>query len=174
MVKIGVCVFATLGRLFAFGPAISQQVAIAPAHQREAGARQPNGAVAQLVGLPGSTGRNACASEQALRNDAIALAREAAVECTEREAEPRSALPCQPVRRAAVWSPNDDAPQPQRCSGARGKIRVERDDHGRWRGRARTADKYDGQATVRIGDQPIVGTRRTAFIQWSDRAEVTR
>lgn len=104
-------VFATPGgTLSTFGAAISQQGEIATAHQFEAGTCQTNGAVAQLVGLPGDSRWNACTPEQALRHDAIALAGQAAVQCAEREAEPQSPLPCQPLRRTPVWSPRDDTP----------------------------------------------------------------
>ena len=114
--------------LFTLALAISQQGQIATAHQFDAEACQTNAAVAQLVGLPAGTGWNACNSEQALRDDAIALAGQAPVQCTKREAEPHSTLSRQPLRRTHVRAPGNDTPQPQCCGRARGKIRIERND----------------------------------------------
>ena len=174
MVKIGGAVFATpeTRPLLALRPRISQQVDIAALHQLEAGAGQTDGAVAQLVRLPGGTGRNACTPEQALRNYAIALASQAAVECAESEAKPVTSLPCQPLWRTAVWPPNDDAPQPQRGVGARGEVRVEWDDGRDWRRHACVANEHDGQSAMMLVDEPIVAIGRAAFKRRPDRAYV--
>lgn len=64
MVKIGGAVFATPKRtLLVLESRISQQIEIAALHQLHSGACQTDGAIAQLVCLPGGAGRNTRAAE---------------------------------------------------------------------------------------------------------------
>lgn len=81
---------------------MSQQVEIAASHQFKSGTRQTNGAVAEFMGLPAGTGGNACASEEALCNDAVAIAGQAAVERAKGEHEPVTSLPRQPLQPATA------------------------------------------------------------------------
>ena len=161
-------------KLFALRVRISQQVEIAAAHEFEAAADEANGAIAQLVGLPAGTSWNAGTPEQALRKDAIALARQAAVDGPEREAEPVTTLVRQTLGRAALWPPHDDAPQAQRGVGARGEVRVERDDDRSRRRRACAAHEHHGQPGMALIDEPIAAVSRTAFKRWCNRGEATR
>ena len=106
-------------------------------HQLHAGARQTNGAVAQLVCLPAGAGRNTRAAEQDLRYGAIGLISQAAVERAQREREPVTSVSRQPIGWTAVRPASGDAPQAERRIGARVEVGVERnDDRGR---RRRTA-----------------------------------
>jgi hypothetical protein len=113
MVKMGVAVFATphKRKLFALRPRISQQGEIATSHQLEAGARQTNGAVAQLVCLPAGTGRNSGAAEQDLRNGAISFTGQAAVERAQRKPKPVTPLAGEAIGWTAAWSARCDAPE---------------------------------------------------------------
>jgi hypothetical protein len=148
--------------LLALWPRISQQVEIASLHQLQAGARQTNGPVAQLVCLPAWTGRNARRAEQSLRDGPISFASKAAVKRTEGKPKPVTSLPGQTIRRTAARSAGGEAPQAQCGIGARGEVRVERDEDRRWRRGARS-DEHRGQTSITVANEPIVAVIRGAL-----------
>ena len=156
--KIGGGDFATPDdrKLIALRAWISQQVEIAALHQLQARARQANGPVAHVVCLPAGTCRNARAAEQRRRNNPIGFASKAAVERAQRKPKSLTSLPRQPISRMAARSAGGGAPQAQPGIGARGEVRIERDDDRRWRRGVRAADEHDWQTTMAVVDEPIV------------------
>ena len=108
------------------------------------GARQANGAIAQLMGLPNSSGWDASVAKQALCDAAIAFTRQAAVERAQCEAKPLASLPRQAMRWACAFAAGRDPPQMQCGRRAHPEILVERDDHRGWCRGARTVDEHGG------------------------------
>ena len=83
-------------------------------------------------------------------------------------------LSCQPLRRAAVRSSHDDAPQPSCRIGAHGEVCVERDDGCDRRARPSTMNEQHGRSAVMLVDKPIFAVSRAALKQRRNRAEVAR
>ena len=124
-------------------------------HQLHSGARQTDGAIAQLVCLPGGAGRNTRAAEQALCNGTIGLIGQAGVEGAQRDREPVTSVPRQPFRRTDARPASGDAPEAERRIGTRAKVSVERDDNGGRRCCAGAANEHHRQTTVTLVDEPV-------------------
>ena len=71
---------------------MTQQIEIAAAHQLQAAAAEPDGPIAQIVGLPGRPGCGGSFAEQALGNDAIRIAGQASIESAEGKQESSTLL----------------------------------------------------------------------------------
>ena len=145
MANTGGRAFATRKRkLFAMRQRRSQEVEIVAAHQFVTGARQANGAIAQLMGFPGGTSGDARETKQALCDGTIAFTRQAAVERAQCEAKPLASLPRQAMRWACAFAAGRDPPQMQCGRRAHPEILVEWDDHRGWCRGARTVDEHGG------------------------------
>ena len=72
-------------------------------------------------------------------------------------------LECQTIGRAPAWSAGGEPPKAERSLGARGKVRIERDDGSNWRQSIRAIDKHQGHTTVTIVHDQIIAARAATF-----------
>jgi len=115
---------------------LAQQGAIAAPHQGKTGFYQADGAVAQVVALPGPFG-DMPGAEQALRDFAIAVAFDAAVERAQRERQSLSPLWGQFMKGRTGWAPVERQPETPRGMAANLEITIEHQFSGVSRGRDR-------------------------------------
>jgi hypothetical protein len=164
MVKIRGGIFATPDdALLALSTRIMQQFEVTAPHKCHPCPRQADGAVAQVVRLPPDACGDARRAEESLRNCPICLAIKTAIQRTESEDQPLATLQRQAIRRAPAWSAGGKPPKAERSLGARGEVRIERDDGSNWRHSIRAIDEHQGHTTVTIVHDQIIAARAEAF-----------
>jgi hypothetical protein len=117
-------IYGTPSRALRSAARLTKQFAIATAHQRKTGLNKPDGAVPQIVCLPGPFG-DTLGTEQSLRNHTIAVAFDAAIERAQRECQPLSPLHGQLVECRASRAAVERPPESPRRVGSNLEIFIE-------------------------------------------------
>lgn len=125
-----------MGRLFS-ATRLTQQSAVTAAHQGNTVSDQADGAVAQIVALPGPFG-DTPGSKQALSDFAIRVAFDPGVERTQRQRQPLSPLWRQFLKRGTSWAPAERQPETARGMAATLEIAIKH----QFSGVARVRDRW--------------------------------
>ena len=142
--------------LFAISARIAQQIEVTASHEFDAGAHQPNGAVAQVVRLPPSPSRNAHSVKENLRDSPIGLVSQATVESPKCKGETLAALCRQPVRWRQFRPAGARSPQLERPIGSPCEICIDRDNHRHWICGFRAVDEQQRQAIATVTADQII------------------
>jgi hypothetical protein len=95
-------------------------------HEIEAAVAEANGAAAQLMRLPLTSGRNGARTKRDFSDGAVRAAGKPAIKAGEDQSEPAPLVRCQAVRRPARSADRHGVPQKTRGLYARKKAAVER------------------------------------------------
>jgi hypothetical protein len=132
------------------------QINVAAVHEIDPAPHQADGAVPQIVRFPAGTGGNAGRAEEPLRDAAICLTREPAIERSEREEKPPASLCSKAPRRRPLLSARCESPHAKRSINACREVRGKRDDDGGWGVDLCSSRKQQGKTAVSVVDEQVV------------------
>ena len=138
----------------------AEQIEVPAPHEADASPHQPDRAVAQVMRLPRAGSGNARRAEKALRDAAICLAGEPAIERSERENQPSTSLYGQ-EHGGSLRSTADKPPKPERRVGANREVRIQWDERRNWSCGSGRAEKHCWQ-TIEPLTKDHKGTFRSA------------
>jgi hypothetical protein len=118
---------------------MARQVELAASHQSDTCARQHDGAVAQVMRLPRASGRDAGRAEKPLRDSAIPLAGQPAIEGAERQNQPPTSLYRQVRRGSLLRLAPRKPPEAERGIGSDREITIKRNERCPFESRLRSS-----------------------------------